>query len=357
MEPVLNENEWRQPPLVEKADVEAQPELEAHLEPEDQSAPRVFESQPASCQRCGGAIDVDGYCSKCGAKAPSMYDHVEIQPQGWVAGVSDRGLRHAKNEDGMHAIASDEPGCWAALVVCDGVSSASDSDVASRAAALAGASALQDLAKGVRMVEENSVQLQASFIAACEAAGEAVLENTGPEDTNPPSCTVAMAAIQDGSVIAGSVGDSRVYWVPENGEVELLSIDDSIAQEHIAAGVAREIAESGPDAHVITRWLGKDCPQILPDVHLMRAQTSAGWLVVCSDGVWNYASEPEDFAVVVRQIMAQADGLAEGTKDLIHWANQQGGIDNATAVIARLEGSADPLDIPTTKIVRNVEQS
>lgn len=334
------------------------PDLQNDVDEQAEDQPvRVFNSQQSVCLRCGGQIDVDGYCSTCGAKAPSPYDHVEEQPQSWVMTVTDRGIRHTSNEDGVHAIASEEPGKCAALVVCDGVSSASDSDVAARAAALAGANALIELARNIPMDEENAQQLQDTFIASCQAAADAVLDNTDPEDFNPPSCTIALAAIQGGAVVAGSVGDSRVYWVPETGEPELLSIDDSIAQEHIAAGVEREIAEAGPDAHVITRWLGRDAPEILPDVHLMPAQPVAGWLVVCSDGLWNYASDKQSFATMVRQIMADSDGLANGTRKLIEWANHQGGVDNITAAVARLEAASDPLDVPTTKLNRAVEQS
>ncbi len=44
---------------------------------------------------------------------------------GQVAGVSDRGLRHSRNEDAMHfAVAETDAGPVAVAIVCDGVSSA-----------------------------------------------------------------------------------------------------------------------------------------------------------------------------------------------------------------------------------------
>jgi len=47
-----------------------------------------------------GAISADGCCESCGRQVPSGRDHVELD-LGWLAGVTDRGLRHPRNEDAM----------------------------------------------------------------------------------------------------------------------------------------------------------------------------------------------------------------------------------------------------------------
>ena len=90
-----------------------------------------------SAPPCGGAVAADGYCATCGARAPSPRDHFVEQPAPWVAAVCDRGVRHPRNEDAVAVAADPEPGTRAVLVVCDGVSSSTDSDVASLAAARA----------------------------------------------------------------------------------------------------------------------------------------------------------------------------------------------------------------------------
>ena len=56
-------------------------------------------------------------------------------------------------------------------------------------------------------------------------------------------------------------------------------------------GVPREEAENGPQAHAITRWLGRDTPTTVPKTPGCTRIAEDGWLVVCSDGLWNYASE------------------------------------------------------------------
>jgi serine/threonine protein phosphatase PrpC len=70
-------------------------------------------------------------------KASNGRDHVVEQPAPRVAGVSDKGIVHPRNEDAA-ALAADPDTGWAALVVCDGVTTATDSDVASLAAVKCG---------------------------------------------------------------------------------------------------------------------------------------------------------------------------------------------------------------------------
>src|SRR2546429_7509589 len=66
---------------------------------------------------------------------PSARDHAEVD-LGPAAGVSDRGLRHHRNEDAMALAAEQAPdGPAVVAVVCDGVSSSARPDGASPGAA------------------------------------------------------------------------------------------------------------------------------------------------------------------------------------------------------------------------------
>ena len=97
--------------------------------------PHVYETAPSrACTACGGEVGDDGWCTVCGSRAPNGREHVIDQPSPTVAGVSDKGLLHPRNEDAC-ALAAE--GTWTALVVCDGVTTATDSDAASLAAARA----------------------------------------------------------------------------------------------------------------------------------------------------------------------------------------------------------------------------
>ena len=62
-----------------------------------------------------------------------------------------------------------------------------------------------------------------------------------------------------------------------------------------------------------------------------------GWLLVCSDGLWNYASDPDALVAQVRAVgTTEPAALALG---LVGFANAQGGQDNITVTLARVEGA------------------
>jgi serine/threonine protein phosphatase PrpC len=289
------------------------------------------------CHSCGGVVGAEGYCETCGTKAVKPRDHFTEQPAPWVAGTCDRGIRHSRNEDAMAIAADAEPGSRALLVVCDGVSSSLDSDVASLAAARAAREVLvAGHAQGMGTESSKTSAIAARLTAAADAANDAVLENTSPDSPNPASCTFVAAVLEDGVLVAGVVGDSRAYWFPDDGEAVGLTVDDSWAAELIATGISRAEAESGPHAHAITRWLGKDAPDHTPRTTTLRV-TGPGWLMVCSDGLWNYCSEAAPLADLTRQTAAANGGDPLATSSaLVDWANAQGGQDNITVALARL---------------------
>ena len=106
--------------------------------------------------------------------------------------------------------------------------------------------------------------------------------------SSPPSSTAATSSWA-GSATAGPTG------CPTPRRPRLLTIDDSFAAEQIADGVPRADAESGPQAHAITRWLGIDAPDHTPRTVSLDLD-GPGWVLVCSDGLWNYCSEAQDLA-------------------------------------------------------------
>ena len=175
------------------------------------------EAAAAPCHECGGEVADDGYCTQCGAAAVSPRNHFTEQPAPWVAAVCDRGIRHVRNEDAVAVAAGPEPGDHAVLVVCDGVSSSTDSDVASLAAARAARDALAS-APGIRSDDSVGTRVAAStkaLVAAANAANDAVIANTAAGPGNPASCTFVAAVLDGAELTVGWVGDSRAYWLPD----------------------------------------------------------------------------------------------------------------------------------------------
>ncbi len=302
---------------------------------------RAHVAAVAQCRECGGEIDEDGYCATCGARAADPRDHFEEAPAPWVAGVCDRGVRHERNEDAM-ALAVDDDG-RAIMIVCDGVSTSEDSDIAS----LAGARAARARLLAPRSPDTSippEAALAADLTEATFEANAAVVAHTRPESGNAASCTFVAAVVQQNHIDFAHLGDSRVYWFGADGDQRLLTLDDSVAQARIEMGVAREVAETGFQAHAITRWLGRDSQDVTP--HIGAADvTGPGWVLVCSDGLWNYASEPAalwaQLAAALGPAASEPDPL-KVARSLVAWANQQGGRDNITVALALLQPKPAP---------------
>src|SRR5829696_1873386 len=288
------------------------------------------------CANCGGEIGSDGYCLTCGTKAPTERDHYTEHPASWVAACCDKGIRHFRNEDATAVAADPDGGGRAALVVCDGVSTSVDSDVAS----LAAARAARDVLMAHRPAGIGVPASRAAAIATSVEAAAAVIDQTAKDSESAASCTFAAAVVEEDLIVFGNVGDSRVYWIPDrgsSGEPQELSLDDSVAQARIAMGVPRKEAENGPQAHAITKWLGRDTPDFAPRTGSIEA-TSPGWLVVCSDGLWNYVSEAGDLQELIAELSVADNDPLGLSSALVGWANDQGGKDNISVALARLNG-------------------
>jgi serine/threonine protein phosphatase PrpC len=261
---------------------------------------------------------------------PSSRDHTEVD-LGAAAGVSDRGLRHLRNEDAMALASQQTPdGLVVVAVVCDGVSSSPRPDEAAQAAAEA---ALPVLLAAVR----TDGDLAEASRAAVKAGGESVAGLNEP--VNERSATTFVSAVAaPGEVTLCWLGDSRAYWLAQPGSESVqLTRDDSVAGGMIEAGLAtEEAAMASPHAHVLTRWLGAEAADLGEDPgrapHVEQySPPGNGVLLVCSDGLWNYAPEAADLAGLALP-KALNDPLGAAV-DMVQFAVDAGGADNITVVL------------------------
>jgi serine/threonine protein phosphatase PrpC len=285
----------------------------------------------AGCRACGAgaeAIDADGYCTVCGVRQRAPSSHVEVD-LARAAAVSDQGLVHRRNEDAFHLeLVGERSGV---AVVCDGISSASASDAAARhAAAAAGellAAAVADPASDVR-------EAMLSAIAAARAAVEQTPWTTRI-DRDMPSCTLVSAAWREGEVMVAWVGDSRAYWLAADGARQL-TVDDSWAQQQIAEGLlSPEQAASDRRFHSITNWVGGDAPERPPQLVTLEP-ASAGRLILCTDGLWNYLSSAAELEGLAGALSPGAAPAALA-RSLTETALARGGHDNVTVAVVDIE--------------------
>ena len=300
----------------------------------------------AVCEHCGGRILDDGFCDNCGQKARSARDHWTEQPAPWIGGVCDKGIVHTANEDAM-ALAATPDGSLSILVVCDGVTSAPHSDRAALAASRAACSYLTGVslpaptrAAAKSVAAEVSYWTDALRAATTEAHGAAVgIAHTLGDPAEPPSCTYVAAVVADSLITVAWCGDSRAYWMPDSGAVRQLTVDHSLGTELLASGKSPAEAEADPAFHTITRWLGADSVDHSPEIASQSIE-GPGWLLVCTDGLWNYASALDEMRTLVSDLSsAKGSDPLPLAAALVDWANAAGGHDNITAALARCDPS------------------
>lgn len=254
--------------------------------------------------------------------------------RGDVACASHIGLRHETNQDAA-ALGIDGSGHHIVLVVADGVSSTEGAEECARVASHTARDYLTaTMDQGLPINDDDTVTL---FERTFQKTHEAVVSGSGPIG----ACTLAVAVATHDRIVVGNIGDTRTYWFPDDGDPVRLSIDDSMAQAQMDLGLSREEAERGMGAHAITKWIGASATDVAPRVMAYKPQQS-GWLLVCSDGLWNHVPDAGDLARLIADLVSKAHtddhghaspaGVANG---LIAHANNCGGHDNITVALWR----------------------
>ena len=287
-------------------------------------------SATITCANCGSnAIDAEGYCAQCGVRnvpgaSAVPTDRLELAVSQRLAGVSDPGLKHERNEDAI-AVATVNPDQHI-LVVCDGVSSSQAPELAAQAAATA---TCQSLAAALQGNEDAELAMKRALVAALDAV--CAVPYHPQEDNDPPSTTIVAAIVQATHVTIGWLGDSRAYWISANS-IQPLTQDDSWLNDVVASGKLSEAeARQSPHAHAINRWLGADAKDDAVPSIVRFTIPGSGYLLLCSDGLWNYAPTPSQLAELVQRYTAPEAIVL--TRRLVEYARSQGGRDNITVAI------------------------
>ncbi len=303
--------------------------------------------EPTHCPTCHQpTLAGERYCEACGARLTTRPEAVgasaALEPgtdrrleidRGAAAAVSDRGRRRQRNEDAVW-MACD--GDRSMAVVCDGVASTHDAHRASLAAAESAGRVLDDLLRARRWPANPA--LLTSFrraVRAAQAAVGALTEGREIDAELSPSTTLVAAFSAPGHLVVAGIGDSRAYWLDDTPDrSRLLTVDDSWAEEQIAAGTDPERAYADPEAHTITRWIGAGADRVDVEITVLDV-SEPGLLVLCSDGLWNYFEAPERLA---REAFGATDRAPIGiARHLVRSALRAGGHDNVTVAVLPVE--------------------
>jgi serine/threonine protein phosphatase PrpC len=134
--------------------------------------------------------------------------------------------------------------------------------------------------------------------------------------------------------LLANVGDSRVYTFNQ-GELEQISVDHSVVQELVDAGMITEAAAAvHPERHIITRALGGQ-DAVEADYYVLPL-AAAERLILCSDGVSGMIDD-----AAIGTIMRETDDPRDAADKVVAAAVAAGGRDNATAVVVDVVGWAE----------------
>ncbi len=148
--------------------------------------------------------------------------------------------------------------------------------------------------------------------------------------------TVSAIQFAGPQLIIGNVGDSRVYMV-NNNHIFQMTRDHSFVQEKLNMGLySREDAAKDPQKNVLVRSVGIEA-DIQVDVFQYRICKNDIFLV-CSDGLHGKVSDNDILHIIQKNISdpsrCQLSDVEKTVNDLIHQANENGGQDNISVIIA-----------------------
>jgi protein phosphatase len=147
----------------------------------------------------------------------------------------------------------------------------------------------------------------------------------------PGSGTTLTAVLNlENRLTIAHVGDSRAIAIHPDGTLLPLTRDHSLVMRMMEMGqLTEEEAAVHPQRNVLYRALGQG-ESFAPDV-TTSPLPEAGYLLLCSDGLWGLVL-PEEIA----QIVTTTSSVQSACQKLVNAANEAGGPDNITVVLIRL---------------------
>lgn len=240
---------------------------------------------------------------------------------------SDPGLVRTSNQDACSVDILDPRQNAALLVVADGMGGYEGGEVASRIAV--------ETVRG-RVLGNAADWAERSWLGeglaeAIHQANQAILQaQTEQPELGNMGSTLTAALIWGERIYLGHIGDSRAFLVGKESAWQMTT-DHNVAGELFQSGhLTADQAAAHPQRHVLTRALGIGAPVLVERHEIMWQKNDL--LVLNTDGLTNLVRLPEV------QALAQAVDFAELADRLIALANERGGHDNITVLLARWEG-------------------
>lgn len=256
-----------------------------------------------------------------------------------AAWATDIGRRRSKNQDSAGSFPEN-----ALFIVADGMGGHRGGEVASQMAVEVFAKTFEAGIKNERRTHQELLS-----VSALEA-NRMILERSRFEtDLEGMGTTTTALHFFEGKAMIGHVGDSRCYLLNRQG-IWQLTRDHSLVQEKLRAGlITRDQLKTDRMKNVITRSVGFDL-QFGIDIYEYTPKNDDLFLM-CSDGLTGQIEDVELFQMAKDLFFdrdpqspeARQYALKELIGKLIDTANDRGGDDNITVLVAQYLGSKEPI--------------
>lgn len=240
----------------------------------------------------------------------------------------DPGRARSNNED---SVATDEGVSLA--VLADGMGGYNAGEVASN---MATTFIRTELGRWLReaSAQASDAEVRRAMDICVDNANRAIFNaaNSNPQYAGMGT-TLVMGVFREGRLLIGHVGDSRGYRL-RAGRLTQITHDHSLLQEQIDAGlITIEQAAFSSNKNLVTRAVGVE-DTVLLETHLHDVLPGDTYLL-CSDGLSDMLDDES-----ILQVLLGSESLAEAVAALVDAANDAGGKDNISVVLARVRGSA-----------------
>ncbi len=227
------------------------------------------------------------------------------------------------------------------FAVCDGMGGAAAGEIASQLAVDILYERMIDGLSDDHPLQRD--ELARRLVRAIEAAGLRIFQEAKLDRSRRGmGTTVTAAALVDDHLFFAQVGDSRGYLLREGNLVQLTR-DQSLVNQLIEAGqLTEEEAETFEHNNIILQALGTaDTVQ----VDLTFCELRKGDVVMlCSDGLSGMVRFDE-----IREVLRTTPEPIDACKQLTERANQAGGHDNITVIVAQFDGDGLQALTPETE--------
>ena len=243
-----------------------------------------------------------------------------------IYGETDVGKLREHNED---SIGWDTD--MGLVLLADGMGGHNAGEVASELAVNSIREALQDVL-APNLVASNVIDFNDALREAIIYANDEIIRMANERlECAGMGTTIVITLFHGNRVIIANVGDSRIYRLREK-KLTQISKDHSLVQEMLDNGyISEEEAQMSASRNLITRALGI-ADQVEVDVTQDSVEDGDLYLL-CSDGLTDLVTDDE----ILQLLLLYKDDLKSGCQELISMANEKGGKDNISVILAGLQ--------------------